>query len=174
MITIKKTNSHTMARAVYVLPRGHGAPRDGAWNPVAGRPRERRLVQNGHLAPRRSEARLARVNERVWALDGLLFALLLRLVVWGAFAVIVGDAVVGFWERGRELLAGLALVFFPVTFVVWPWVHEAFGRPLWIAALAAVVAQALSFTLSGRERFHRRLPMITTYGRGAETRSPTR
>ena len=95
---------------------------------------------------------MARVNDRVWALDALLFALLLRLVVWAAFVVVVGDAVVSLWERGREVLAVVALVFFPVTFVVWPWLHEAFGRPLWLALVGAIVAQTLSFAVSRSAR----------------------
>ena len=95
---------------------------------------------------------LARVNDRVWALDALLFALLLRLVVWAAFVVVVGDAVATLWERGREVLAIIALVFFPATFVVWPWLHEAFGQPLWLALVAAVVAQTVSFAASRSAR----------------------
>ena len=92
------------------------------------------------------------VNGRVWELDRLLFGLLLRLVVWTSFAVVVGDALIELWERGRHLLALLAALVFPVTFLVWPWTHEAFDRPLWAAVVAAFVAQLLSFTLVLRGR----------------------
>lgn len=134
MMTIKKMNSQTM--------RPQFTPSDV----------RARAVRNGHLAARQTVVTLAGVSARVWALDGLLFALLLRLVVWGAFAVVVGDAVGDLWRRGHEILAVVSLVFFPVTFVVWPWLHEAFGRPLWLALVAAVVAQSLSFTIAANER----------------------
>jgi hypothetical protein len=92
------------------------------------------------------------VNERVWELDRLLFVLLLRLLVWLAVVVIVGDAVLDLWERGSRILAVLAGIFFPVTVLVWPWLHDAFGYPLWLAIVAAIAAQSLSFTATAGER----------------------
>lgn len=73
----------------------------------------------------------------LWSsLEGLLSV----LVAMGSFFIVVGDAVVELWGRGDELLAILAAVGFPITFIIWPWRHEAFGIPLWIFFVAGVVS----------------------------------
>ena len=82
--------------------------------------------------------------DRQRSLDVLLVALAGRLAFWAAFALIAVDAVVDLWRDGSQALAVLAGLFAPVTFVVWPWQHEAFGAPLWIVFLVAVAARALA------------------------------
>jgi len=78
------------------------------------------------------------------ALDALLVALLGRLAFWVALVFIAADAVIDLWRDGNRVLAVLAGVFAPLTFVVWPWQHRAFGVPLWIVLLAGVAARALA------------------------------
>ena len=75
--------------------------------------------------------------------------LLARAVMWGMFIIIVGDAVVTLWDRGDEVLAVLAVIFFPATIFIWPWTHEAFGYPLWIAFLIAAIAYPISTFVGG-------------------------
>jgi hypothetical protein len=67
-------------------------------------------------------------------------SLLLTIVAMGAVLLVVGDAAVELWRDERAVLAILAVVGFPMTFVVWPWTHEAFGIPLWIVFIAGTIA----------------------------------
>ena len=82
----------------------------------------------------------------LWSPLGLLAV----LVAMGSFFIVVGDAVVELWGRGDEVLAILAAVGFPITFVVWPWRHEAFGIPLWIFFVAGVVSYFAAMAVVGR------------------------
>lgn len=75
----------------------------------------------------------------LYAFNSLL-ALLLTLLAAAAVIIIVGDAVVELWGDDRPFLAILALIGFPIAFVIWPWTHEAFGLPLWPLFIAALIA----------------------------------
>lgn len=81
----------------------------------------------------------------------LLIGLVARALFWVGLGVIVIDAVVELWNRGDGALAVAAAIFFPVTFIVWPWTHEAFGYPLWIVLVAAVIAYPISTFVGGLE-----------------------
>ena len=73
-----------------------------------------------------------------------ILALLLMLVAVASLVIVVGDAVVELWGDGRHILSVLAAVGFPITFVIWPWTHEAFGIPLWAVFIAGVVSFKLA------------------------------
>jgi hypothetical protein len=81
----------------------------------------------------------------------LTIGVIARMVTYAAFVVIVGDAVLTLIQRGGGgiVTAVFALGFFPVTIVVWPWTHEAFGVSLIVFFVAAVVAYPIS-TFVGR------------------------
>lgn len=66
--------------------------------------------------------------------------LFFTVVAVGAIGIVVGDAVIELWSDGRELLAILAGVGFPITFLIWPWTHEMWGIPLWIFFIAGFVS----------------------------------
>lgn len=66
--------------------------------------------------------------------------LVFTVITIGALVVVVGDAVIALWNDGRHVLSILAGVGFPITFVVWPWTHEAWGIPLWVLFAAGVVS----------------------------------
>lgn len=44
--------------------------------------------------------------------------------------------------RGDYIWAILAVIGFPITFIIWPWNHEPFGTPsgCWVAAYASAMA----------------------------------
>jgi hypothetical protein len=69
--------------------------------------------------------------------------LLFTLIAIGSVVIVVGDAAVELWGRGDEIWAIVAVVLFPVTFLVWPWTHEAFGVPLWVFFLAGTVSYSI-------------------------------
>ena len=73
------------------------------------------------------------------ALQGLFFV----LIAIASLVIVVGDAVIDLWQRGDEVLAILAAVGFPITFLIWPWRHETFGIPLWIVFLAGVISYSI-------------------------------
>lgn len=79
----------------------------------------------------------------------LLIFLIGRAIFSVCVAIIVVDAVRQLGDRGDEALAVAAAIFFPITFLVWPWTHEAFGYPLWILIVIAIVAYSIS-TFVGR------------------------
>jgi hypothetical protein len=62
--------------------------------------------------------------------------------------VIVGDAAHMYWLGDNALLSVLSVVFFPVTYVLWPWTHDAFGYPLW-AFFFASLAGWWAFNFAG-------------------------
>lgn len=66
-------------------------------------------------------------------------ALLVGLAAIGAPAIVVQDAVIDLWNRGEHTWSVMAAVGFPITFVVWPWTHEAWGFPLWIVFIIGSV-----------------------------------
>ena len=79
----------------------------------------------------------------------LLVGLIARALVWAAFALIVGDALITLWDRGEYALAVAAAILFPITIFLWPWTHQAFGHPLWWAFVIAAVAYPISTFVGG-------------------------
>ena len=79
----------------------------------------------------------------------ILAGLLARAVFWAAVGVIVVDAALTLWRNGRQALAVAAAILFPITILVWPWTHEAFGYPLWLAFVIAAVAYPISTFIGG-------------------------
>lgn len=80
----------------------------------------------------------------VYALNSLVAAIL-ALVSVAAVALVVGDAFFDLWANDRRLVAVLALIGFPLTFLIWPWTHEVFGGvPLWTIFIAGVVSFKLA------------------------------
>jgi hypothetical protein len=72
-----------------------------------------------------------------------------RLMMWACIVVIVGDAATTLWQRGEHGLAFFSVVLFPATTFIWPWIHDAFGLPLWIAGIVALAAYPISTFVGG-------------------------
>jgi len=79
----------------------------------------------------------------------LLIGVVARAIVWICFAVIVGDAVVTLFHRGKPVLGVLAAIVFPATILIWPWTHDAFGWSLIVFFVIAVVAYPISTFVGG-------------------------
>jgi hypothetical protein len=69
--------------------------------------------------------------------------LLFTVIAVGAVVIVVGDAAIELWGRGDEVWAVVAVIGFPITYVVWPWTHEAFGLPLWVFFIAGIVSYSI-------------------------------
>jgi hypothetical protein len=79
----------------------------------------------------------------------LMVGLLARLFFFVCFAFVEIDALVTLAHRSDWNLFFWALIGFPITVLVWPWTHWAFGVPLWIIGVTMLVSYPVS-TIVGR------------------------
>jgi DNA-binding response OmpR family regulator len=93
------------------------------------------------VAPLHDDTPDVTVREHGWVAS--IAALLTALAAVAAPLIIVTDAVIDLVRDERYVLGLLALVGFPITFVVWPWTHGAFGIPLWPVLITGVVSLSI-------------------------------
>ena len=74
----------------------------------------------------------------------ILIGIIGRLIFWGMLVLIVGLAVVITWQEGNYVLAILEIIFFPLTFFIFPLLS---GQ--WYLLLIALVGYWLSTPIGG-------------------------
>jgi hypothetical protein len=67
-----------------------------------------------------------------------------RLAFLGALGFVVSAAVVHFRDLGQPTLEVASALFFPATFLIYPWTHSALGVPLWSVTAGGGVAYMVS------------------------------
>jgi len=72
-----------------------------------------------------------------------------RAIWFVAMVAVYVDALVVLAKRPNWGLFFGALIAFPITILVWPWKHTAFGVPLWIVGVVMLVAYPISTFVGG-------------------------
>lgn len=103
-----------------------------------------KLRRTPHPGPQRPVQHLLGARDSFFYALNSLIAAILVLIAGAAMVIVVGDAVVELWTDGRVVMSVLALVAFPLTFLIWPWTHAVVGIPLWIIAIAGFISLKLA------------------------------
>jgi hypothetical protein len=97
--------------------------------------------------PTDASGTFSRTGEVGMEIAGAVVGPIARAIFWIGVALIVGAAAVHYYDLGKTGISVVAVIFFPLTYVIYPWTHSALGVHLWLVFVVASVCYSISALL---------------------------